>query len=96
MSKLEGNFKLMLKKQKQLISFVSSYGYLITNLDKVTDHQLQHLFRLIKIVFKKYRLLFEKYKTPLFEALSHLLMSLSSHQTSFNNLIKRIVREGLV
>ena len=32
MSKLEGNFKLMLKKQKQLISFVSSYAYLITNL----------------------------------------------------------------
>jgi hypothetical protein len=75
------NFKVILKRQKQMISFLSSYSYIINNFThQPSDISMQHFFKLALIGTKNFRKLYEKYRPKLFESLVCMIMSLSGFE----------------
>jgi len=90
------NFKYILKKQKQLICYIESYSYILVQLEQSPSEQnLNHFFRVCTIGVCNHRKLFEKYKARFYEALASLVMSLSHHQESFSQWIRKFVRKTL-
>ena len=78
------NFKYILKKQKQLITYIESYSYILVELDEApTETVLTHFFKVCTIGVSNHRKLFESYKHRFYEALASLVMSLSQHKQQF-------------
>ncbi len=57
------NFKIILKKQKQLLSFIESYSYIVQNLQtELSEASLQHFLKTCTIAVKNHRKLYNKYR----------------------------------
>ena len=90
------NFKHILKKQKQLISYIESYSFMLTEMSEAPGEAvLNHFFRVCSIGVGNHRKLYQKYKQRFYEALAALVMGLSSHHQSFPQWIKKFVRRSL-
>ena len=78
------NFKQILKKQKQLISFIESYSYIVSNLNTTpTEAFLLHFYKVCSIGVRHHRKLYQKYRERFYEALAFFTMSLSKHRVPF-------------
>ena len=75
------NFKYILKKQKQLITYIESYSFMLMEIEEEPSEEVQkHFFKVSAIGVGNHRKLFEKYKQRFYEGLASLVMGLSSHQ----------------
>jgi hypothetical protein len=79
------NFKQILKKQKQLLSFIESYSFILANLKSQAPSEafLLHFFKVCAIGVRHHRKLYPKYRDRLYAALAHFTMSLASHKAPF-------------
>lgn len=91
------NFKQILKKQKQLISFIESYSFILANLKSKSpsDAFLLHFYKVCSIGVRHHRKLYPKYRGRLYEALAHFIMSLAHHKSQFFQWAKKFVRTSL-
>jgi len=90
------NFKFILKKQKQLISYIESYSFILGELTEEPSEKVQnHFFRVCTIGVCNHRKLLEKYRHKFYEALVALVMSLSKHKQQFSQWIRKFVRKTL-
>jgi hypothetical protein len=91
------NFKQILKKQKQLLSFIESYSFILANLQSHAPSEafLLHFFKVCSIGVRHHRKLYPKYRNRLYEALAHFTMSLAHHKTAFIQWSKKFVRSSL-
>ena len=72
------NFKYILKKQKQLISYIESYSFILLELTNPPSEIIQtHFFKVCYIGVSNHRKLYDKYKHRFYESLASLVMSLS-------------------
>lgn len=87
------NFKYILKKQKQLLSYIEAYSFILVEMEQEPGEScLTHFFKVSFIGVKNHRKLFEKYKFRFYEALASLVMSLSKFKLQFNLWIKKFIR----
>ena len=78
------NFKYVLKKQKQLISYIESYSYMLLELtESPNERVLSHFFKVACIGIQNHRKLYDKYKQRFYESLASLCMGLAKHKTAF-------------
>lgn len=90
------NFKYILKKQKQLISYIESYSYILLELSEPPAEHIQaHFYKVCTIGVINHRRLYQKYKQRFYESLATLVMSLSKHDKTFPQWIKKFVRNTL-
>ncbi|CDW71353.1 dna-dependent protein kinase catalytic subunit [Stylonychia lemnae] len=91
------NFKQILKKQKQLLSFIESYSFIIQNLDsEPSDEVTQHFLKVCEIGVRHHRKLYQKYRDRFYEALASFTKALSKHQKAFANWIQKFVDLSLI
>ena len=90
------NFKIILKRQKQMISFLSSYSFIINNFTKPpSELAMVHFYKLTIIATSTFRKLYEKYRPKFFESLTSIIMSISNFK-SFMYWIWRFIKEALI
>jgi DNA-dependent protein kinase catalytic subunit len=90
------NFKYILKKQKQLISYIESYSHMLLELSQSpSERVLAHFFKVCTIGIANHRKLYDKYKHRFYEALASLVMSLSCHHAAFAQWVRKFVRHTL-
>jgi hypothetical protein len=78
------NFKYVLKKQKQLISYIESYSYMLLELSVAPNERvLTHFFKVACIGIQNHRKLYDKYKHKFYESLAALCMGLAKHTNAF-------------
>lgn len=89
-------FKVILKKQKQLISFMVSYSYFVTNMDShPSERECQHFYDLSLTATRNFRKLYVKYRPQFLDALASLIISLSKHDAIFIHWIVRFVKQAV-
>lgn len=65
------NFKQILKKQKQLLTFIESYANIISNLqEEPTEQAMSQFLKMCLIGVKNHRKLYSKYKLKFYRVLA--------------------------
>ncbi|KAL4502183.1 hypothetical protein ABPG72_000418 [Tetrahymena utriculariae] len=90
------SFKTILYRQKQVISFITSFANIISQLDKLYEDESQSLLRLCMVGFKQYSSFYEKYKEPLNEGIVQLMREMKKHQAIYIIWLENLVQNGLV
>lgn len=89
-------FKVILKKQKQLISFLTSYAHFVNNMELPPgERECQHFFDLALTATRNFRKLYVKWRPKFLEALASLIMSLHRHQTMFKQWSVKFVEQAI-
>lgn len=89
-------FKVILKKQKQLISFLTSYSYFITNMEtQPGERECQHFYDLSLSATRNFKKLYQKWRPHFLEALSLLIVSLSKYNAIFIHWIVRFIKQSV-
>lgn len=89
-------FKVILKKQKQLISFLFSYSNFVKNMESPPgERECQHFYDLALTATRNFRKLYVKWRPKFLEALASLIMALHKHQAIFIHWIVRFVNQAV-
>ncbi|CAI2378981.1 unnamed protein product [Moneuplotes crassus] len=89
-------FKVILKKQKQMISILGSYAHFVTNMDLPPgERECQHFFDLALTATRNFRKLYVKWRPRFLEALASLIMALHKHQAMFIHWIAKFVKQAI-
>ena len=89
-------FKVILKKQKQLVSFLTSYSYFVSNMDSQPgERECQHFYDLSLTATRNFRKLYMKYRPQFLESLASLIISLNKHDAIFIHWIVRFVKQAV-
>ena len=89
-------FKVILKKQKQLVSFLTSYSYFVSNMDSQPgERECQHFYDLSLTATRNFRKLYMKYRPQFLESLASLIISLNKHDSIFIHWIVRFVKQAV-
>ena len=89
-------FKVILKKQKQLVSFLTSYSYFVSNMDSHPgERECQHFYDLSLTATRNFRKLYMKYRPQFLESLASLIISLNKHDAIFIHWIVRFVKQAV-
>jgi hypothetical protein len=86
-----------LKKQKQLISFLSSYGNFVSSMKSPPgEREYIHFRELASIATRNFRKFYIKWRPKLIESLASVIMGLSKHEDIFDDWIIKYIRTELV
>lgn len=89
-------FKVILKKQKQLISFLSSYAGFVQNMESPPGVlECQHFYDLAIISTRNFRKLYVKWRPKFLEAIASLIITLHKHQNIFIHWIVKFVKQAI-